>query len=509
MTIASGESTGLDFLKRMRHRWPLAAAVFAAVFACAAALILTTPNKYQAHLKIAVKNDRIDPMVGSDKQTQGILYVNDVSEQRINTEIQLLISSKVLREVVQRCHLGDMVKGKSESSRNEAALQMLERELSVSPVRNSNVIEIAYESTDPQRSAQVVDAVWQAYTSASRVMHGVPGSLGFFEKLSTTYDGLLASAQANLNQFRATHNVVSLPEELSLELANASRLSSQMADSSVAAEKSAAAANHLKSAIESMPASVERDRRSMPNQALTQQLTSLLVTLQNRRTEAAARYQPGDRLLSELDTQIARTETQLAQAGRTTSDEVSVAANPAMDVARSEYVRSTAESAGAKAQTAELARQIRKNRNELATLTAESAIYKNLVQRVAEMEELDEGYHKKTEEARLEQSLDEQRISNLALLEEPYVPSMPHSPRRGLLLTLGLAWSALLALLVAAVAEAATPRIRSPFQFGQLTGLPLLAIVPESTPAPRFSSFPMLYLSMQRRPASVTVEGQS
>ena len=466
------------------------------------------PNKYQARLKVAVKNDRIDPMVGSDKQTQGIMYVNDVSEQRINTEIQLLTSSKVLREVVERSHLGDLAQGKTETFRKEAALRALERNLNVSPVRNSNVIEVSYESTDPHRAAQVVDSVWQAYTSASRVMHGVPGALGFFEKLSVTYDGLLASAQTDLNQFRATHHVVSLPEELTLALNNASHLSGQMAESSVVAEKSDASAAHLKGAMDSMPGNVERERRSMPNQALTQQLTSLLVTLQNKRTEAAARYQQGDRLLTELDAQISRTETQLAQAVRTTADEVSVAANPAMDVARSEYVRSGAESAGAKAQTAELARQLRKSRTGLAALTAEAGIYKKLVQRVTEMEELDQGYHKKAEEARLEQSLDEQRISNLALLEEPYVPSMPYSPRRGLLLTLGLLWSSLIALIVVAIAEATTSRMNSPFQFGQVTGLPLLAIIPELTPAPRFASFPVLYLAMQRQPVHLTVEAE-
>ena len=501
MTNENHQASGLDFLKRLRHRWRLAGGLFAAVFLAGAAVILLLPNKYQAELKVAVKNERVDPMMGSDKQTQGILYVNDVSEPRINTEIELMTSSKVLGQVVERCHLGSLVKlrGRPESSRKEAALRMLERDLKVDPVRNSNVIQVTYESTDPHRAADVVSALWQFYSSASRVMHGVPGSLAFFERLSSNYDDQLADAQKDLEQFRKSHRVVSLPEELTLSLANASHVSSQIADSSAAAERSAAAAARLDREIHSMPASVERDRRSIPNHALTQQLTSLLVTLQNKYTETSARYQSGDRLLTELDAQIARTEAQLAQANRTTSDEVSVAANPAMDVARSEYVRSTAETAGARAQTAELARQLDKDRANLAMLTAESATYKQLTQRVAEMEELDETYHKKTEEARLEQSLDEQRISNLALLDEPFVPALPHSPKRGLLLTLDLLWSLLIAFLAAAIAEMMSKRIHSPFQLGQATGLPLLAILPARTPAPRFSSFPALYLSMQRR----------
>ena len=323
-------------------------------------------------------------------------------------------------------------------------------------------------------------------------MHGVPGSLGFFEHLSSQYDAQLAAAQDELTTFRRTHDIVSLPEEQSLALNNAARLRGQIADSSAEERKSSAAATRLKHEIDSLPASVERDRRSVPNHALIQQLTTALVSLQNRKAEASLRYQSGDRLLKDLDADIARTESALVQAKKTASEEVSVAANPAMDVARGEYIRMAAVGAGAQAQTAELARQMGKDHARLSALTADSAIYKQLLQKVTELEELDQSYHKKTDEARFEQMLDDQQISNLALLDEPFTSALPSSPKRGLFLSLGFFWSIFIAFAVTAATEAialgrdhARPASSTvPVKLPPATELETTVPVPAKSPAP-------------------------
>ena len=245
MINGTSEASGLDFLKSLWFRWPVAAGVFVVMFAAIAAVVLALPNRYEARLKVVVKNDRVDPLLASDKQTQSILNVNDISEPRINTEIQLMTSSKVLLDAVKQCGLSHLVgmKGKPESVREEAAVRQLRRDLMVTPVRNSNVIEVSYESTDAHRSAEVVKAVWQAYALANRKIHGVPGSLTFFEQLSSKYDMQLSAAQAELSRFRREHDVVSVPEEQALALNNAAHLQSQIVDSAAEEQKSEAARN--------------------------------------------------------------------------------------------------------------------------------------------------------------------------------------------------------------------------------------------------------------------------
>lgn len=93
----------------MARRWRPPVFVFLAMFGLIAITTLVIPNGYQSRFKVLVKNARIDPIVSLDQHTQGILYVDDVSEAKINTEIELLTSADVLREVVVRCHLGDLV----------------------------------------------------------------------------------------------------------------------------------------------------------------------------------------------------------------------------------------------------------------------------------------------------------------------------------------------------------------------------------------------------------------
>jgi capsular polysaccharide biosynthesis protein len=71
--------------------------VFLVIAAITTAFTLLSPKKYEAHMKVLVKRERQEPVVSSDGS--GAVVRAEVSEEDVNSEIDLLSNGEVLREV--------------------------------------------------------------------------------------------------------------------------------------------------------------------------------------------------------------------------------------------------------------------------------------------------------------------------------------------------------------------------------------------------------------------------
>jgi tyrosine-protein kinase Etk/Wzc len=85
-------------------------------------------------------------------------------------------------------------------------------------------------------------------------------------------------------------------------------------------------------------------------------------------------------------------------------------------------------------------------------------------------------YAKKTEEARIAESLDQQKISNVAIAETPTEPHLPSKPDVPLNIALGVVLACFLSLGGAFTAEYFSDTVAQPAELEELTGLPVLAL---------------------------------
>jgi uncharacterized protein involved in exopolysaccharide biosynthesis len=490
----------LHILRRVNSRWKPPVAVFLVMFGLVVLLAVMLPNQYQSSLKLLVRNERMNPIVSVDQQTQGILYVDDVSESRINTEIELLTSDDVLRQVVATCHLDQFVSSsKSQRTRQDLALKKLEKDLTVSVAHKSNIIEATYASKDPQRSAAVMRSLSNAYMASHQRLQGSPDSFNFFRTTYEKYSSDLHDAEAKLAAFRQTHHMVAVPEQESMVLEHVTGIEKSLGESSAAVSKAAQESAKLEQVMKATPATIESERRSLPNQAEMEQLGTLLITLQNKRIEAVQRYRPDDRIVQELDAQIGQTEAALNAANTHSAQEVATGANPTLLSAQSEYIKASTEVAGDSAQTRELSDQLRANRAILYSLDAQTEPYSDLDRQVKHLQDLTEFYKKKSDEAQVNDLLDAQGISNVTVAEAPTVSTLPSSPNRSLIVALGFVWSLLIAGATGFGMNLMNEEIATPFELEQVAGLPLLAAIPAHALAPSCGgAFPAVYMSMQR-----------
>jgi uncharacterized protein involved in exopolysaccharide biosynthesis len=161
------------------------------------------------------------------------------------------------------------------------------------------------------------------------------------------------------------------------------------------------------------------------------------------------------------------------------------------------YVQASASYAGNLAQTHRLEQELSADQERLATLNEQTVPYDDLLRRTTELTAQHEMYLTKANEARLGDLLDQQSISNVAVVEQPTPSSIPTFPRRGLMLSLGFVWAGMLGAATAIGRNFYARRIQTQWDLQSSVGVPMLAAIPSNMP---MSSrlLPPLYAAMQR-----------
>ena len=169
--------------------------------------------------------------------------------------------------------------------------------------------------------------------------------------------------------------------------------------------------------------------RTVSNQYSVEHLSSMMAELQNRRTQLLAKFRPDDRLVQEAENEITNTQAALEKATRLTGSEQSTDVNPLHQTLEIEMAKEQGELAGIEARRQSLLQQAKTYRRQLMKLGNATAEYDDLARNQKEAEENYLLYSRKTEEARIAESLDKQKIANVAIAETPsesHVPSKPN-----------------------------------------------------------------------------------
>src|ERR1700676_4011906 len=89
----------------LRHR-RFVALSFLGVFFGATRLAFLAPPSSQAHVKILVKRDRLDPLVSADSSSPMPQIATYVTDMEVNSEVELIKSRDLLEKVVVAWGLG-------------------------------------------------------------------------------------------------------------------------------------------------------------------------------------------------------------------------------------------------------------------------------------------------------------------------------------------------------------------------------------------------------------------
>ena len=493
-TSSAGKSEQTAFLKSavtvlFRRKW-LVITIFIITAAGATAFALLTPNRYKSSMKILLKNERVDAAVSAEEHTW--TDRKGVSEEAINSEIELLKSKDLVQQVAEKLHLDkrnkepgllSALKGRNANGDNrpmglDDAIQNLQSNLEVSPVKKADIIEITYVDTSPEMSAAVLKQLATDYLDKHLKLHQIPGALQFFKDQSSTSEQQLRAVQGELTGFRKRNEVTDLETQKKLALNYQSDLEKVLMKTEADIQDAGKKIEQMRQQINSMPSRILTQSREIPNQFAVERFNSALLELRNKRTLLLTKFREDDRLVQEVDTQIQDTKVALEKAEKFKGVENQTDQNPVRQGLEPELHKTEAALAGLRAQKETLSRQLGEYQGRLKRL--EEATLKNneLERNLKQTEDAYKLYSKKEEEARIAEALDQQKIANVMIAESPTVPLSPFKPNRPLTMALGLLMGLFGSVSAAFMLEYFNDSVRTSEDLEALVGLPVLATIP-------------------------------
>jgi len=196
--------------------------------------------------------------------------------------------------------------------------------------------------------------------------------------------------------------------------------------------------------------------------------------LELKRTELLEKFEPGYRLVREIDAQIAQTRSALAAAEKSTLRDETTDQDPTYEWVRAELAKARADLAGLQAKAEVASRTVRAYRENARILAQKEIVQEDLFRTVKVGADNYMLYLQKKEEARISEALDRRRIINVAIAEAPTAPSLP-SNRRYFTVLLGFLLATLMSVGTAFVAEYADSTFRTPDEVRLYLNIPVLA----------------------------------
>ena len=185
--------------------------------------VLFVPRTYVSEMNILVRNARPDYIISPERST-GQIVQRDVTEERINSEIEVLRSKDVADAVVDptwsTAPAGSQSASHTDSQirQHEKANLTFSEHLTVEALRKSNVIHVVYLAPTPHEATQTVERVLAAFLAKQREIERSTGASSFFAAEAARYKEELDLAQQQLAGFQQSNQIVSLgTKETTLE----------------------------------------------------------------------------------------------------------------------------------------------------------------------------------------------------------------------------------------------------------------------------------------------------
>jgi uncharacterized protein involved in exopolysaccharide biosynthesis len=458
---------------------------FLGVFSIAIVIAFLLPKKYEAQMKILVRHERPESVVSPEREAP-VQWRMEVTEEELQSEAELIRSRDLLGKVVVACDLQSLggssfwsKNGEGDEQKIARAVVTLEKDLTVQPIKLTNLMSVSYKAKDPQMAAKVLNSLAGLYLEKHLAMHRAPGQFEFFHQQAEEYRKALANAEEKLTSFSRDQGVVNpaLEKEMNVRKLVEFDAETKGARATIAENRMRIAT--LEGQLATLPKRQTTQVRTSDNPQLMQTMKSRLLELELRRTELLAKFEPTYRPVQEVQEQIVQTRSAIEAAEKAPLRDETTDRDPTYEALRSELAKAKTELAAIQARAVATSSLIRTYRVESQQLDRKELLHQDMLRAAKSDEENYMLYLRKAEEARISDALDRQRFSNVVVAEPATVPFTSQG-RWLLVVALGAIFATLLSVILAFVVDRWDPSFRTPEEVESFLGSPVVAAFPKN-----------------------------
>jgi len=487
-----------------RHKFK-SISFFCLAVAAGVAGVLFLPRSYESEAKLFVRVGRESVTLDPTATTGPTLSLYESRESEINSVVELLRSREIAERVVDE--LGpDVILAKEEKqeeagnplianlratlslwkksllpqeeiSDRERAILFLEQEVGIGTPRRSSIISVVCRTKDPKLSQKIVTTFVDVYLKAHAELHRTHGSHEFFMEQESLLRQQLQDANQALRDAKNKFGVASIDDQRKILQDRMGEVETEILRGEAALAASAAKVGRIQLALSEDPERLTTLEMTGVASAASDSMRQQLYALELRERELRAKFRDVHPLVVGVQRQVAEAREILEKEG-STRIQATQGISPVREKLELDLVGEQTEAASLTARLDALRLQQKDLRKQLAELNDYEVRIGNLQRQVDLLDANYRTYAGKVEEARIDASLQDERITNVNVAQPASLAQKPVAPKKALLLGLGLMVGTLGGLGLAIAAEFLDQSFKTPGEVEQVLELPVLVSIP-------------------------------
>jgi capsular exopolysaccharide synthesis family protein len=340
----------------------------------------------------------------------------------------------------------------SPEEKKQAAIDKLLLNLTVTPERNSRVVELSYLSRDPERAARIVNTICAEYIQYNfqAKFDATTRATDFLQKQLVDLKSKVESSDNELIDYARKHSIVSLGEKQDVITQALGDINAQLTE-----------ARALRMAKESVYRTIAQTTPDDFPQALRtpliEKIEGALLNDEQELARLSAQLGPAMPQVKQLESRVGRAREQLRHER-----------GLAIANARAEYETAL--------DTENRLARAFDGQKALADQMSEAGIHYNILKREAETnKELYDGLLQRMKEAGVAAGL---KSSNIRIVDRAEIPKLPHSPNIPRTLALALLLGGMGGVGLAFFLDYLDNSLKTPEDIEEQVGLPSLGLIP-------------------------------
>ncbi len=427
------------------------------------------PGTFEARAAVLLQKTRFGAGVDVEPQQRVTFVAGAVSQEEVNSEVAVLTSRTVLEETVAATGLDRLpppwylrvlraplrayerayawFHGVPYPGPKDRAVAGLAAAVDVQRLKDSNVLVVSYRAGDPRFAEVVLGQLLQRYLGWHVSVHQQGDVRPFFAEQSAALEKEVTDLQQALEKLRTAAGVGDLAAEREALV----RQQSSLEEEALALRRRVV---ELGGRIATLQRSGEAEGGWIPTTKTTRAssatldaLTTQVLQLELENVRLETRFQESSPL-------VAESRKKLEIARRALEDERAALSRESTSVGLGdEQARLVAERAGVTARLFSVKAQIADVSARRAALEPQAAEADRLALQLQSAKDRYLMYLQRTEQARIDGALDQARVANVTVVQEPLASLKPVRPKRLVTLIVSLGGGLVIALLVCAWRE--------------------------------------------------------
>ncbi len=334
----------------------------------------------------------------------------------------------------------------------EQAIDRILAGLSVTPIKDSRVVEISYASPDPEEAARIANIITKEYINYNfqAKYDATSRATDFLQKQLVDLKSKVEEQEADLIKYAREHNILNVTEKKDVVHQALGDISTQLTEArSIRMDKESVYLTLAKAKPENFPQALRTP--------LIENLKSSLFSAEQELAQLSSQFGPSMPQVKKLKSKIQATRQQLAREQQL-----------ALENAYKEYETAVARE--------KLLAEAFDKQKVLANNLNESSINYNILQREVETtKQLYDGLLQRMKEAGVAAGL---RSSNIRVVDEAKMPAAPFNPDVRKNLAIALMFGLMGGLGLAFFLNYLDNTVKTPEDVEEMIGLPSLGLIP-------------------------------